>query len=119
MNPWLLLVVAGLLEVVWATTLKATEGWNRLWPSVGTLAAMIASFALLARAMQKLPAGTSYSVWVGIGAVVGTVILGAIVYKERVGIAQVICIALIVGGIVGLKLAAPDATGNAAPPAGS
>ncbi len=114
MSPWLLLVVAGLLEVVWATTLKMTDGWTRLWPSAVTLAAMIASFVLLARAMQKLDAGLSYSVWVGIGAV-GTVILGAIVYKERVGAAQIVCVALIIAGIVGLKLAAPAAP--ATPPA--
>lgn len=116
MNPWLLLIVAGLLEVVWATTLKMTESWTRLWPSVGTLAAMIASFVLLARAMQKLPAGTSYAVWVGIGAV-GTVIAGAILYKERIGIPQIICVALIIAGIIGLKLATPSAPGTSTPPA--
>ncbi len=106
MNPWILLVVAGLLEVVWATTLKMTEGWTRLWPSVLTLAAMFASFFLLARAMQKLPAGTSYAVWVGIGAV-GTVIAGAALYKERLAVPQAVCIALVVIGIVGLKVGSP------------
>ncbi len=116
MNPWLLLVIAGLLEVIWATTLKMTESWTRLWPSVATLAAMMASFALLARAMQRLPAGTSYAVWVGIGAV-GTVIFGAIVYRERIGVAQIICVALIIAGIIGLKLATPTAPGTSTPPA--
>ncbi len=114
MNPWLLLVIAGLLEVVWATSLKMTEGWTRLWPSVATLAAMIASFFLLARAMQKLDAGPSYSVWVGIGAV-GTVIAGAILYKERIGVPQIVCVALIIAGIVGLKMATPTAASAPAP----
>lgn len=106
MNPWILLVAAGLLEIVWATTLKTTDGWQRLWPSVLTLAAMIASFFLLARAMQRLPAGLSYTVWVGIGAV-GTVIAGALLYKERLAMPQIVCIALVVIGIVGLKAGSP------------
>jgi quaternary ammonium compound-resistance protein SugE len=108
MNPWILLIVAGLLEVVWATTLKMTAGWTKLWPSMLTLAAMFASFFLLARAMEKLPAGTSYAVWVGIGAV-GTVVAAAVLYKERLAVPQVVCIALVVIGIVGLKAGSPAA----------
>lgn len=106
MNPWVLLVIAGLLEVVWATTLKQTAVFTRLWPSVLTLGAMSVSFFLLARAMHKLPAGTSYAVWVGIGAV-GTVILTAVWFGERVRAPQIACITLIVAGIIGLKLSTP------------
>ncbi|MFM9996300.1 MAG: quaternary ammonium compound efflux SMR transporter SugE [Phycisphaerales bacterium] len=106
MNPWVLLVIAGLLEVVWATTLKQTDCFKRLWPSVLTLGAMGVSFFLLARAMRTLPAGTSYAVWVGIGAV-GTVIFASIWYGERVRAPQIACVALIVAGIVGLKLSTP------------
>lgn len=113
MNPWLLLTLAGLLEVVWAASLKQTAGFTRLWPSVLTIGAMIASFVLLARAMQKLPAGTSYAVWVGIGAV-GTFIAGALLFNERVRAPQIACVVLIVAGIAGLRYWTP-----AEPPAGS
>lgn len=113
MNPWLLLTLAGLLEVVWATSLKQTAGFTRLWPSALTIGAMIASFVLLARAMQKLPAGPSYAVWVGIGAV-GTFVAGAVLFNERVRVPQVLCVVLIVAGIVGLRFWTP-----VQPPAGS
>jgi quaternary ammonium compound-resistance protein SugE len=102
MLPWILLVLAGLLEVVWAIGLKQTAGFTRLWPSVITIAAMIASFLLLARVMQSLPLGISYTVWVGIGAV-GSVIAGVTLFGERLGPLQVVCISAIALGIVGLK----------------
>jgi quaternary ammonium compound-resistance protein SugE len=102
---WLVLVVAGLLEVAWAIGLKYTEGFTRLWPSTGTLVAMIASVWLLAVAMKSLPVGTAYSVWVGIGAV-GTVVLGIVLLGESASLARLASVALVVAGIVGLKLSA-------------
>jgi quaternary ammonium compound-resistance protein SugE len=103
---WLLLVVAGLCEIGWAIGLKYTEGFTRLWPSVGTLAAMTASIVLLGIAMKSLPVGTSYAVWVGIGAV-GTAILGIVLFDESANLGRLISLGLIVAGIVGLKLATP------------
>ena len=102
MSPWVLLLLAGVLEVVWASTLKRSEGFTKLWPSVVTIAAMIASFYLLAKAMQALPAGVSYAVWVGIGAV-GTVLVGVLVLGERLSLGQWACLGMIVAGMVGLK----------------
>lgn len=101
--PWLLLVIAGLLEVGWAIGLKYTEGFTRLWPSVGTAAAMVASVVLLGLAMRTLPVGTAYAVWTGIGAV-GTVILGIALFGEPATLARLACVGLIVAGIAGLKL---------------
>lgn len=103
---WILLIVAGLLEVVWAIGLKYTEGFTRLWPSIGTVLAMLASVGLLGIAMKSLPVGTAYAVWVGVGAV-GTVILGIVLFGESAAAARLISVALIVAGIVGLKLASP------------
>ena len=103
-KAWLLLVIAGLLEIVWAIGLKYTDGFSRLWPSVGTITAMAVSMFLLGMALRTLPAGTGYAVWVGIGAV-GTAILGIILLGESAAVPRLISIALIVAGIVGLKLA--------------
>lgn len=103
---WLILVVAGLLEIGWAIGLKYSNGFSRLWPTVGTLAAMVLSFALLSIAMKSLPAGTAYAVWVGIGAV-GTAILGIVLLGEPANAARLVSLALIVAGIIGLKLASP------------
>lgn len=103
---WLLLIVAGLLEVGWAIGLKYTEGFTQLWPSIGTAFAMVASIALLGVAMKSLPVGTAYAVLVGVGAV-GTVILGIVLFAEPASALRVASIALIVAGIVGLKLASP------------
>ena len=100
---WVVLVVAGLFEVAWAIGLKYTDGFTRLWPSVGTVAAMVASVVLLAWAMKTLPVGTAYAVWTGIGAV-GTVILGIALFGEAATLARLACVGLIVAGIVGLKL---------------
>ncbi len=100
---WTLLFIAGLLEIGWAIGLKYTEGFTRLWPSVGTAGAMVASIALLGLAMRTLPVGTAYAVWTGIGAV-GTVILGIVLFSEPATLARLGCVALIVAGIAGLKL---------------
>ncbi|HRP09007.1 MAG TPA: quaternary ammonium compound efflux SMR transporter SugE, partial [Gemmatimonadales bacterium] len=98
-KAWLLLVIAGLLEIVWAIGLKYTDGFSRLWPSVGTITAMAVSMFLLGMALRTLPAGTGYAVWVGIGAV-GTAILGIILLGESAAVPRLISIALIVAGIV-------------------
>lgn len=103
---WIVLVVAGVFEVAWAIGLKYTDGFTRLWPSVGTTAAMIVSVVLLGWAMRTLPVGTAYAVWTGIGAV-GTVILGIALFGEAATLARLACVALIVAGIVGLKLVTP------------
>jgi quaternary ammonium compound-resistance protein SugE len=101
--PWIVLVIAGLFEVGWAIGLKYTEGFTRLWPSVGTVAAMVFSVVLLGWAMRTLPVGTAYAVWTGIGAV-GTVILGIVLFQEPATAARLLCVAMILAGIVGLKL---------------
>lgn len=103
---WLLLILAGLFEIGWAIGLKYTDGFTRPWPSVGTALAMIVSLALLGVAMKSLPVGTAYAVWVGVGAV-GTVILGIVLFGEPAGALRLASVALIIGGIVGLKLATP------------
>lgn len=106
MKHWMLLFAAAALEIVWAIGLKYTHGFTRLWPSVGTIAAMAASFWLLAQATRTLPIGTAYAVWTGIGAV-GTALLGMFVLKEPASAARLACIALIVAGVGGLKLFTP------------
>ncbi len=101
--PWLILIIAGMFEVGWAVGLKYTEGFTRLVPTFLTLSAMTVSVWLLSIAVRHLPVGTAYSVWVGIGAV-GAVICGAILFGELVNIGRLLSVALIVAGIVGLKL---------------
>lgn len=101
---WLVLLVAGLFETAWAIGLKYTEGFTRLWPSIGTVAAMVLSVVLLGIAMKPLPVGTAYAVWVGIGAV-GTVILGIALFNDPVNWPRMVSVGLIVLGIIGLKLA--------------
>jgi quaternary ammonium compound-resistance protein SugE len=100
---WIILIVAGLFEVGWAIGLKYTEGFTRLWPTVWTIAAMIISLGLLGVAMKGLPVGTAYSIWVGVGAV-GTVILGIVLLGESASVTRMISVALIIAGIIGLKL---------------
>jgi len=100
---WLLLVLAGFLEIGWAIGLKYTKGFTALWPTIGTLAAMVASIGLLGIAMRTLPVGTAYAVWTGIGAM-GTVLLGIFLFGESAGIGRLVCVALILAGIVGLKV---------------
>lgn len=100
---WLYLVLAGLLEVVWAVGLKYTEGFTRLGPSLLTAGAMAGSFYLLSLAMRSLPLGTAYGVWVGIGAV-GAAIAGMVLFKEPASLLRVVSLVLVMAGIVGLKL---------------
>lgn len=104
---WFLLVVAGLFEIGWAIGLKYTDGFTRLWPTVATAAAMFVSLSLLGVAMKTLPVGTSYAVWVGVGAV-GTAILGIVLLGESASTGRLLSLALIVAGIVGLKLTSPN-----------
>jgi quaternary ammonium compound-resistance protein SugE len=100
---WIILVVAGLLEIGWAVGLKYTEGFTRLLPSIGTILAMVVSMALLGVAVRTLPLGTAYAVWTGIGTV-GTVVVGILVLGEPASFVRLFCVFLIVAGIVGLKL---------------
>lgn len=103
---WLILVVAGFLEIIWAYTMKLSHGFTRLGPSSITLIAMIASFALLSQAMRTLPLGTAYTVWTGIGAV-GAFIVGIVFLNESVTLLRVIAATLIVSGLVLMKVATP------------
>lgn len=103
---WLILLVAGLLEVAWAVGLKYTAGFTRLWPSVLTLAAMAGSVGMLGLALRHLPLGSAYAVWTGIGTV-GTAIFGMVVLGEAAGALRLLAIAMIVAGIVLLKLVTP------------
>lgn len=101
---WVILFVAGLFEIGWAVGLKYTDGFTRLWPTVGTAVALLASMSLLGLALRTLPLGTAYAVWTGIGSV-GTAILGIMLFREPATVLRLACIGLIVVGIVGLKLA--------------
>jgi quaternary ammonium compound-resistance protein SugE len=103
---WVLLLVAGLLEVGWAIGLKYTEGFTKLWPSAFTLVAMVGSVLLLGVAMKSLPVGTSYAVWVGVGAI-GTALLGILLFGEPANAGRLVSLGLILAGIIGLKLATP------------
>lgn len=104
---WVILVLAGVFEIGWAIGLKYTDGFTRLWPTVGTAMAMFISLALLGLAMKTLPVGTAYAVWVGVGAV-GTAILGIALFGEPANIGRLLSLLLILAGIVGLKLATPS-----------
>lgn len=104
---WLILVLAGLFEIVWAIGLKYTDGFTKLWPTVGTVTAMVISVGLLGLAMKSLPVGTAYAVWVGVGAV-GTAILGVLLFDESANWGRIISLLLIIIGIIGLKLATPS-----------
>lgn len=103
MKSWVILLVAAGLEVGWAIGLKYTQGFTRLWPSVATITAMVASMYLLAVAARVLPIGTAYAVWTGIGAV-GTAILGLVFFGEPANAGRLVCIGLIVCGVAGLKV---------------
>ncbi len=104
--PWLYLVVAGVLEVVWAYTMKQSQGFTRLLPSVITIVTMVASFALLSLSMKSLPLGTAYTIWTGIGAV-GAFTVGILVLGESVSIMRIGAAVLIVSGLVLMKLSSP------------
>ncbi|WP_222564907.1 quaternary ammonium compound efflux SMR transporter SugE [Novilysobacter antarcticus] len=103
---WIILLTAGLFEIAWAIGLKYSEGFTRLWPTVGTLVAMAISVWMLGIAMKNLPVGTAYAIWVGVGAV-GTVILGVVLFDEPVNALRIGSVALIIAGMIGLKLATP------------
>lgn len=103
---WIILLLAGLAEVGWAVGLKYTAGFTRLWPTVGTVTAMVVSLFLLGLALKTLPLGTAYAIWTGIGTI-GTVVLGIMLFGESAALLRLGCIALIVAGIVGLKLVTP------------
>lgn len=100
---WVYLLIAGLLEIQWAVTMKYTDGFSKLWPSVFCVLGMAASVYFLALAQKTLPLGTSYAIWTGIGAV-GAAIFGMILFNEPRDMARIACILLIVAGILGLKM---------------
>ncbi len=100
---WALLFLAGLFEIVWAVGLKYTEGFTRLWPTLGTVTAMAVSLGLLGLAMRSLPVGTAYAIWVGVGAV-GTALLGIMLFDEPANIGRLLSLGMITVGLVGLKL---------------
>ncbi|HJT19142.1 MAG TPA: multidrug efflux SMR transporter [Nitrospira sp.] len=103
---WWYLIGAGLFEIVWASSLKFTEGFTKLWPTLGTLTAMIVSVALLAEALKTIPVGTGYAVWTGVGAA-GTAAVGMLFFGESKELIRLVYLLVIVGGIVGLKLSTP------------
>jgi len=103
---WAYLLIAGLMETAWAVGLKCTDGFTRFWPSLWTAAGMAVSFYFLSLALKTLPIGTAYTVWTGIGAV-GTVVLGIVLFGESRSLLRLLCVAMIVTGIVGLRLRPP------------
>jgi quaternary ammonium compound-resistance protein SugE len=103
---WGALVLAGIFEIGWAIGLKYTDGFSRLWPTIGTLAAMVISLGLLGLAVKTIPVGTAYAVWVGVGAF-GTAILGMILLGESANAGRLVSLGLVVLGIIGLKLTTP------------
>ncbi len=119
---WTVLFLAGLFEVGWAVGLKMSDGLSRFWPSVATVIAMAISLTLLGISLKSLPLGTAYAVWTGTGAL-GTVLLGIAMFGESATPSRLACVALIIAGIVGLKLVSPDLparphTSAEPPPAG-
>lgn len=100
---WMILILAGIFEIVWAVGLKHTDGFTKLWPSVITVSAMWISFGCLSYALKTIPIGNAYAVWTGIGAV-GVAIVGIIWFNESADLRRIACIGLIVVGILGLKL---------------
>ena len=103
---WILLIVAGALEVVWAYFMKQSHGFTRLWPSVVTFAAMAVSFGLLSVSMRTLPLGTAYAIWTGIGAV-GAFLVGIFVLGEAAGAIRILAAAMIIGGLALMKIGSP------------
>ena len=100
--PWLILLVAGIFEIMWATSLKASGGFTKIGPTLFTIITLICSFVFLAMAVKNLPVGTAYAVWTGIGAV-GTVITGVLLFQEPCDTPRLVCLAMIVAGIAGLR----------------
>jgi quaternary ammonium compound-resistance protein SugE len=107
MTAWFALLLAGILEILWALGLKFSDGFTRLWPSVGTLTAIVFSFVLMAESLKSIPFGTAYAVWAGIGAA-GSATMGIIAFGESADAFRVACLIVIGAGIVGLKLATPE-----------
>jgi quaternary ammonium compound-resistance protein SugE len=103
-TAWLALLLAGVLEVVWALSLKATDGLTRFWPLMMTLSTIILSFGLFTFSLKSVPFGTAYAVWAGIGAA-GSMIAGMVMFGESVDAFRIACLTLIIGGMIGLKLA--------------
>jgi quaternary ammonium compound-resistance protein SugE len=100
---WVLLVAAGVLEIVWAVALKLTGGFTRFWPSVVGITSALASFLMLAVALKSLPVGTAYAVWVGIGAF-GVAVVGILALGESASLPRLVCLGLVLGGVIGLRL---------------
>jgi quaternary ammonium compound-resistance protein SugE len=100
---WILLLLAGLFEIAWAIGLKYTEGFTRLWPTVGTVVCLVISVVLLGLATKSLPIGTAYAVWTGIGAA-GVVLCGVVILGDRATFTRLLCVGLILAGVIGLKL---------------
>ena len=101
---WFILFLAGLTEITWAVALKYADGFHKLVPTIITVVGYIASLLLLSKALEKLPLGTAYAIWTGIG-MVGTALLGILLFKEQLTLVQTIFLLMIIIGIVGLKLA--------------
>ncbi|HKA81749.1 MAG TPA: multidrug efflux SMR transporter [Xanthobacteraceae bacterium] len=104
MTGWLAILLAGLLEIAWAISLKYSDGLTRFWPSLGMVTSIALSFALLSVALKSMPFGTAYAMWTGIGAA-GTMIVGMVAFGESTDVVRVTCLTLIIAGMVGLKLA--------------
>ena len=102
-TAWLILVVAGLLEIAWAVGMKYTANWTRFWPSVFVVTAYLVDLYLLSIPMRRLPAGTAYTVWVGIGSI-GVTLFGIMMFSESASPARLACLALIILGVIGLKV---------------
>ncbi|MES2571122.1 MAG: quaternary ammonium compound efflux SMR transporter SugE [Verrucomicrobiota bacterium] len=102
--PWIFLIIASLFEVAWAVGLKFTDGFTRLWPTIGTVVALVASVVLLGFAAKSLPMGTAYAVWTGIGTA-GTVICGIVFLGDPATATRLCCVGLILAGVIGLKIA--------------
>jgi quaternary ammonium compound-resistance protein SugE len=107
MTPWVALLLAGLMEIVWALGLKYSDGFSRFWPTVGTALAVPLSFLFLAWSLKSVPFGTAYAIWTGIGAA-GAVVIGMVLFEERADVVRVGCLLLIITGMIGLKLATPN-----------
>lgn len=107
MNPWIILIIAGILEIGWSIGLKYTEGFTKLYPSIATIFAMVVSMYMLGVAAKTLPIGTAYAVWVGIGSF-GAGILGIILFKEPASLARIGFLILLMVSIIGLKFTSPS-----------
>lgn len=110
-NSWFILLAAGVFEVAWALSLKLSHGYTKLMPTLATIPLALASTALLAMSMRAIPMSVAYMVWAGLGAM-GTVIIGMMYFGEQVTLGRLLCIALIVAGVVGLKFTVAPATGG-------